>query len=249
MQATRHLFRPARARYGHRAMARVRNATRFWKDPAAAEAARRVIVPNEAPVFTIEPRQIFGRAAPLEVEIGAGRGDFIIGRAAANPDRNFLAVERPGTIGRLLAVRCGRAGLENLRVAAMDARTLVSLMLPEGSVDTFHVYFPDPWPKSRQVKHRLFAPSFVRGLMRTLKPGGLVYVATDVAQWAAEMFERLEAAGFRQTAGQAPGATLTGFARKYLAQGKSVFSGGFEPVAREVPSVLTALRRSGILKP
>jgi|YelNatPaOPRAMG01_1025707.scaffolds.fasta_scaffold08349_6 tRNA (guanine-N7-)-methyltransferase len=230
-------------------MARMRKARRLWNDPRAAESARRVIVPKEAPLFTIEPRQIFVREAPLEVEIGAGRGDFIIGRARANPDRNFLAVERPGTIGRLLAVRCGRAGLENLRVATMDARTLVILMLPDKSVDVFHVYFPDPWPKTRQVKHRLFAPSFAQGLMRTLKPGGVVYVATDVAPWAAEMFEQLEAAGFRRTAGPAPGATLTGFARKYLAQGKRVFSGGFEPAREEVPAALGAPPEKLILRP
>ncbi len=221
-------------------MARVRKAGRLWNDPRAIESARRVMVPRDGPVFTIDPRQIFDRAAPLEVEIGAGHGDFIIGRAAANPERNFLAVERSGTIGQLLAVRCGRAGLENLRVAPMDARTLVNLMLPDTSVDAFHVYFPDPWPKSHQVKHRLFAPSFVRGLIRTLKPAGVVYVATDVPQWAAEMFERLETAGFRQTAEQAPGVTLTGFARKYLALGKSLFSGGFELIQQELPTALTA---------
>jgi tRNA (guanine-N7-)-methyltransferase len=216
----------------HPTMARVRNAAPLWNDPAALEAARVAQIRNEASVFTIDPEEIFARPAPLEVEIGAGRGDFVTERAARHPERNFLAVERPGTIGQLLAVRCGRTGLCNLKVARMDARTLVNLMLPDRSVDTFHIYYPDPWPKGRQAKHRLFAPSFSEGLARTLAPGGVVYVATDVPWWADEMFEQLEAIGFRQTVAEAPGATMTGFARKYIAQGKRLFSGGFELVRR-----------------
>lgn len=221
-------------------MARVRKATWLWNDPVAIKAAARVLVPKEASVFAIDHEEIFGRSAPLEVEIGAGHGEFIIGRAQANPGRNFLAVERPGTIGQLLAVRCGRAGLENLRVARMDARTLVNLMLPDASVDRFHVYFPDPWPKERQVKHRLFAPSFARGLARTLTRSGVVYVASDLPRWWHEILARLEAAGFRRTVGQAPGATLTGFARKYLAQGKNLLSGGFQLFQAEGPAALAA---------
>lgn len=209
-------------------MPRTRKNARLWTDIGTIEAARRVIVPKDSPLFSIDPDEIFPKAAPLEVEIGAGRGDFIIGRAEANPSRNFLAVERPGSKGQLLAIECGRVATENLKVAKMDARTLVCLMLPDSSVAAYHVYFPDPWPKRTQAKHRLFGPHFVQGIARTLAPDGIVYVATDLGWWAREMFDRLEAGGFTRVAAKAPGATLTGFARKYTAQGKEVFSGAFE---------------------
>ena len=106
--------------------------------------AARVQIACTGPLFTIEPRALFDRAAPLEIELGAGRGDFILERAAATPERNFLAVELAATIAQLMAVRAARSGIDNLKVVRMDARTLVNLMLPEASVDAFHIYFPGP---------------------------------------------------------------------------------------------------------
>ncbi|HSU90202.1 MAG TPA: hypothetical protein VLI44_02055, partial [Sporolactobacillaceae bacterium] len=147
--------------------------------------------------------------------------------AAEFPERDFIAVELSGTITHVLAVRCGRAGLGNLRVVRMDARTLVNLMLPDASIAAFHIYFPDPWPKERHVKHRLFTPTLASSLYRTVEPGALAYVATDVRTYAGEIFPMLEAAGFIRALEAAPGAERTGFARKYVAAGKPVFSGSF----------------------
>ncbi len=208
-------------------MARLRKAARIWGNPKAREIGERVLIKSDARLFTIDPLAIFGRRAPLEIEIGAGKGEFIIERAAEFPERDFMAVELSGTITHVLAVRCGRAGLKNLRVARMDARTLVNLMLPDASVSAFHIYFPDPWPKERHVKHRLFTPTLSAGLFRTTLPGATAYVATDVRNYAGEIFPMMEAAGFIRAVEAAPGAELTGFARKYVAQGKPVFSGSF----------------------
>ncbi len=130
-------------------------------------------------LFTIEPSAIFERSAPLEIELGAGRGDFIVARAAEFPERNFIAVELSGVVSRMLAVRCGGAGLANLRVARMDARPLVGLMLPPRTVSAYHIYFPDPWPKERHHKHRLFTPRLAAGLARTLAVDGILCVATE----------------------------------------------------------------------
>ena len=187
----------------------------------------RVLIKSDPRVFTIDLQTIFGRPAPVEIEIGAGKGEFIIERAAEFPERDFIAVELFGTITHVLAVRCGRAGLTNLRVARMDARTLVNLMLPDASVSAFHIYFPDPWPKERHVKHRLFTPTLAASLFRTVQPGALAYVATDVRSYAGEIFPMMEAAGFVRAVEAAPGAERTGFARKYVAAGKPVFSGSF----------------------
>lgn len=217
-------------------MARLRKAAKIWAKPNARELARRVMVPDDGPVFAINPPAIFGRRAPLEIEIGAGKGEFIIERAAARPEHDFLAVELSATVARVLGVRCGRAGVENLRVAKMNARALVNVLLADASVAAYHVYFPDPWPKGRHVKHRLFTPQFARGLSRTLEPGGIAYIATDVREYAGEIFAMIEGAGFIRAAELAPGARQTGFARKYLAAGKPVYSASFRMPARATSS-------------
>src|ERR1700730_10613732 len=208
-------------------MARLRKAARIWGNPKAREIGERVLFAPDDNLFTIDPPAMFGRRAPIEIEIGAGKGEFIIERAAEFPDRNFIAVELSATITRVLAVRCGRAGLDNLRVVRMDARTLINLMLPEASVCAFHIYYPDPWPKERHVKHRLVTPYFVRNLVRTLVPDGAVYAASDVKEWAEEIFAMLDGGGFRGIAMEPPGAKGTGFARKYIAQGKPVYFASF----------------------
>jgi tRNA (guanine-N7-)-methyltransferase len=208
-------------------MARLRKASRGWRDDDARATAMRVMVPCDGAYFAIEPQALFGREAPLEIEIGAGRGDFIIERAAAAPERDFLAVELAGAVAQLMAVRAGRRGLANLRVARMDARPLANLMLPERCVAAYHIYFPDPWPKERHLKHRLFTPAFAAGLARTLADGAPLYVATDVADYADAIFAMLEAACFTRVDMPVPGASETGFARKFIAAGLPVYAGAF----------------------
>jgi tRNA (guanine-N7-)-methyltransferase len=208
-------------------MARLRKAARIWGNPKAREIGERVLFKSDPGLFAIDPPAMFGRAAPVEIEIGAGKGEFIIERAAEFPERDFIAVELSGTITRVLAVRCGRAELDNLRVVRMDARTLVNLMLPDASVSAFHIYFPDPWPKERHVKHRLFTPTLAASLYRTLEPNAISFVATDVRQYAGEIFRTMEVAGFVRAVDPVPGAERTGFARKYVAAGKPVYSASF----------------------
>jgi tRNA (guanine-N7-)-methyltransferase len=208
-------------------MARLRKAGRIWRRPEAQPAAARVLYEGNAGLFEIDPAKLFEREGPLEVELGAGRGEFIVARAVAFPKHNFLAVELSAAVGRLLAVRAGRSGLENVRVVRMDARTLVNLMLPERSVSAYHIYFPDPWPKQRHEKHRLFTPYFVARLGRTLAPGASLYVATDVNDYAEAIFAMFEAGGFRREEIAVPGAEETGFARKFIAEGRPVYSGAF----------------------
>jgi tRNA (guanine-N7-)-methyltransferase len=212
-------------------MSRLRKASRVWRDDGALEDAARAMISQNVDYFTIEPDAVFGRRAPLEIEIGAGRGDFMLEYAAANPETNFLAIELSGTVGQLLAMRCGRAELPNVRVAKMDARTLVNLMLPDQSVAAFHVYYPDPWPKERHIKHRMVTPFFVGNLARTLTPDGNVYAASDVKAWAAEIFAMLDAGGFKRIDKEPPGAKRSAFGRKYMAQGKPVYFASFQKAA------------------
>lgn len=208
-------------------MARLRKAGRIWRKPEARFAASRVTVADDGTVFTVDPLAIFGREAPLEVELGAGRGEFIAGYAGRFPEHNFLAVEYAPAVARMLGVRCGRSCLGNLRVIRMDARTLVNLLLPDRAVSAYHIYFPDPWPKERQLKHRLFTPFFIANLRRTLNENGRVFIATDVADYAESILAMMESGGFSRTPEGVPGADCTGFARKFLAQQKAVYAGSF----------------------
>ncbi len=210
-------------------MARLRKAARQWRDPRKRALAAHVLMPDDGPLFQIDPAGLFDRPAPLEVELGAGRGDFIIDYATAHPERNFLAVELAASVARVLAIRVGQRGLDNLRVARMDARTLVNLMLPVRSISACHIYFPDPWPALSQRKRRLFSAGFVERLKDDLVDDGILYIATDVEPYACDIFAMLGAAGFGRAKAEVPGAQASGFARKYLAEGRRVFSAAFAP--------------------
>jgi tRNA (guanine-N7-)-methyltransferase len=206
-------------------MTRLRKTGKIWHT-ADADGGGRLLVAC-AGYFTIEPNSLFRRAAPLEIEIGAGRGDFIIGRAAAMPERNFLAVELSAPLVQLLAAYAARTELQNLRIARADARPLVNLFLPDESVSAYHVYFPDPWPKARHAKHRLFTPWFVANLMRTMTAGASLYVATDVPEYAQLIFSMANAQGLRPTGDPVAGVAATGFARKFIAQRRILYSRAF----------------------
>lgn len=129
---------------------------------------------------------LFGRTAPVVLEIGSGMGETTAVMAAADPARDLLAVDvhTPG-LGNLLRL-VDRAGLANVRVAAGDAVVLLRDMLPPDSLAEVRVFFPDPWPKSRHAKRRLLQPAFVDLLTRRLEPGGTLHVATDSASYAAQ---------------------------------------------------------------
>ena len=205
-------------------MGRLRNSRRIWRE---AYAGSQVMVSCDGNYFAINLNALFGREAPLEIELGAGRGDFIIERASAMPGRDFLAIESAATIAQLMAIRAARHGLTNLRVIRMDARALVNLMLPPASIDACHVYFPDPWPKERHVKHRLFTPWLVARLARILRPGAPLFFATDVVEYAERTFAMLSAGGFLKLALAVPGASMTGFARKFIAEGRPIYAGAY----------------------
>ena len=133
---------------------------------------------------------LFGRDAPRILEIGFGMGDATAAMAAADRDRDYLAVEvhTPG-IGNLLAL-VRDLGLANVRVAHGDAMQLVHRLAP-GSLDAVHVFFPDPWPKVRHHKRRLIQPGNVALLREVVRPGGVVHCATDWPEYAAAMTDAL----------------------------------------------------------
>ncbi len=131
--------------------------------------------------------QIYGRTAPVVLEIGSGMGEATAAMAAVDPDRDYLAVEvhRPG-IANLLAL-ADDAGLANVRVVEGDALDLLRQRIAPGSLAAVHVFFPDPWPKARHHKRRLITPSHVDLIIGRMAVGARLHVATDHAHYAGAM--------------------------------------------------------------
>ena len=116
---------------------------------------------------------------PLEIDIGCGKGRFVLARAEDHPDINYLGIERMLRRVRKVSNKSLHRRIRNLRLLRADAFYTVTYLLPEASVDTYYLFFPDPWPKARHHKNRLMGPLFTEALVRTLKPGGMFHFATD----------------------------------------------------------------------
>ncbi len=127
-------------------------------------------------------REIFGNDRPVEVEIGPERGTFLLAAAARHPERNYFGIERSGSRFRRLEAAIARAGLANARAIHADAACVLRHLLPDSCVAAFHVYFPDPWWKRRHHRRRLLTRELGQHLVRTLEPGGFVFVVTDVEE-------------------------------------------------------------------
>lgn len=173
---------------------------------------------------------VFGRRAPVEIEIGSGDGVFLEAWAKRHPERTFLGLERSPSKARRLGARFLARPIPNVRTLQADARCLVTTIVPDASVDAYHVYFPDPWPKRGHAPRRIFTAEFVAELARTLRSGGLLWFATDVAGYAGiARGYVLRSGGFRE--GEAPDehpGLTTSFARKYRAGGRPLQSFVFE---------------------
>jgi tRNA (guanine-N7-)-methyltransferase len=124
-------------------------------------------------------RQIFDNDRPVAVEIGPGRGEFLVASARQTAAQNFYAIERSAARARAIAAKLARAGVDNARVIAGDAVCVID-MLPPACVAAFHIQFPDPWWKRRHHKRRLWTPHFVSALRRALVVDGTIELTTDV---------------------------------------------------------------------
>ena len=136
---------------------------------------------------------LFGRHAPLVLEIGFGDGESLAAMASADPTVNYLGLEvhRPG-IGHLL-LRAEALALANLRVMCADAVEVLERQVPDDCLDRVQIFFPDPWPKVRHHKRRLIQPPFIALLVQKLKAGGQLHIATDCEDYAHSILDLLNA--------------------------------------------------------
>lgn len=196
------------------------------QERALVALAPRYVLPFTAESF--DAAHVFGRSAPLVVEIGFGMGQATAAIAAARPQDDFLGIEvhEPG-VGALLQ-RIDEQQLANLRIVQHDAVEVLRDMVAPSSLTAVHVFFPDPWPKKRHWKRRLIQPPFVALLASRLAPGGTLHCATDWQPYAEQMLEVLSAepllantaAGFAPRPDYRP---LTKFENRGLALGHGVW--------------------------
>jgi tRNA (guanine-N7-)-methyltransferase len=126
---------------------------------------------------------LFGREAPLEIEVGSGKGLFIQSTAAAAPQHNFLGIEIAQKYAHYCAARLAKHELSNAVMVSGDAERVFRELLPADSLAAVHVYFPDPWWKKRHHKRRVMNPVFLKDVARTLMPGGRLHFWTDVQDY------------------------------------------------------------------
>ena len=174
---------------------------------------------------------VFGNARPVEVEIGTGKGTFLLARGQARPEINFLGIEHARAYCRYAADRFRRHDLTNIRMLRADAEHFFRTCLAPQSLLRVHVYFPDPWPKRRHHRRRLIQPAFVANVRRALRIGGQLIVVTDHLDYFKQIRNVLATAPaglatipmprMTDADGQIVG---TNFERKYIAEGRPFYA-------------------------
>jgi tRNA (guanine-N7-)-methyltransferase len=198
----------------------------------AIDVSHHLIDPGRAIDF--EPAlawsNLFGDAKPIELEVGSGKGLFLLNAAAREPSVYYLGIELSRKYALFAAERLARRGQMNARVWCGDAKVVLARVVPEASLRAVHVYFPDPWWKARHKKRRVFTGALVQEIVRTLSPGGQLNVASDVAEYfgviqgliaASERFQEVELPEPACPAGEPD--YLTNFERKYRLEGRSIY--------------------------
>jgi tRNA (guanine-N7-)-methyltransferase len=176
--------------------------------------------------------RIFGRPGPVHVEIGTGKGTFLLGQATSLHSDNFIGVEWARKYYRYAVDRIGRWGLTNVRIIRTDAAGFIAEFVPDESVDYFHIYFPDPWPKKRHHKRRFICQANMEHLIRCLKTSGQLRIATDHADYFEQIklvldarSNALEEIDFIKPAGAESGEwTGTNFERKYIKDKRPIYT-------------------------
>lgn len=185
--------------------------------------------PLLAPAPRLDFAQVFSNAQPVEIEIGCGKGIFLAASAAARLDTNFLGIEIERKYALYTASRLARRQLANAKIACTDARWFVRERLSENSVAALHVYFPDPWWKTRHKKRKLMTADFAEQCARILQPNGRLHFITDVADYFAITVAMVSAiAAFTSVATPVAAEAQTNFERKYRLEGRPIYRACYE---------------------
>ncbi len=129
---------------------------------------------------------------PLEIDIGCGKGRFLLARSGKFPEVNFLGIDRMLNRIKKIDKKARRLGRENVRLFRVDGYYATTYLIPEETVDVYYVFYPDPWPKGKHHHNRLFNEPFMTAIARTLKPGGKIHAASDHLPYFEEIYELLK---------------------------------------------------------
>lgn len=193
------------------------------------------------PPAPLDFRTVFGNDNPVEMEVGFGKGLFLLRAAGEQPGVNFLGVEILRKYQLYTATRLAKRGLGNVRLVCSDARILLHDCIADESLQTLHIYFPDPWWKTRHHKRRVFTPGFAEQAVRVLRPGGVLSFATDVEAYD-HMVRDLVAScpQLQELPAVEPGMPahemdyLTNFERKFRKEGRAIYRRRWERVGVQV---------------
>jgi tRNA (guanine-N7-)-methyltransferase len=190
------------------------------------------ILEHPNPPVKLNLDDIFGRSASVHIEVGSGKGTFLVNQAKSQPDADFIGIEWAGKFYRFAVDRIGRWNLANVRIIRTDAVLYIAECVPDSSIDCFHIYYPDPWPKKRHNKRRFINSANTDRLIRCLKPAGSIRVATDFVEYFEQIksvfiskADQLEQIDFLPTAGAQIGEWVgSNFERKYLMEKRPVYT-------------------------
>ncbi len=178
---------------------------------------------------------IFGNNNPVEIEVGSGKGTFIVNQSRKHPEVNYLGIEWANKFYKYSVDRVRRWGLSNVRLLRADAREFIAKYVSDASVRVFHIYFPDPWPKRRHNRRRFFQEDNILQVIRCLKKNGQLRLATDHKEYfdsietvllgnkrIADCFEQIE---FLPVDAADDGEWVgSNFERKYLKEGRPIYT-------------------------
>lgn len=186
------------------------------------------INPRESGERMLDFSAIFGNDRPVCLEIGSGKGRFLIQEATARPSVNFVGIEKSLHYYRVIRSRLEKRALTNARIINYDASLVVSRMLPDASIREIHIYFPDPWPRRREQKRRIIRPDVVSELARILEPEGTGCYVTDHREYfeaaAPVLADVFETEAFEVNSGT----PRTNYEAKYRREGRPIFEVDFK---------------------
>ena len=182
------------------------------------------INPRESGFVRLDLRALFGNDHPVVLEVGSGKGRFLISAATEQPDVNFIGIEKSLHYHRVVRDRVMKRGLTNIRLINHDAFLVLRDMLADASIEEIHIYFPDPWPRKREQKRRIIRAEVLAEIKRVLVPGGSGIYVTDHREYyeaAAPVVEQ-----FFRSERRIPGADdppRTNYEAKYREEGRGTY--------------------------
>ncbi|HEY0371893.1 MAG TPA: tRNA (guanosine(46)-N7)-methyltransferase TrmB [Thermoanaerobaculia bacterium] len=183
-----------------------------------------VLNPRDSGFHRLDLQQWFGNQNPVILEVGSGKGRFLIGTATERPDLNLIGIEKSLHYHRVIRDRVLKRNLTNVRLVNHDAFLVMRDMLPEASIAEVHIYFPDPWPRKKEQKRRIIRPEALKEIRRVLVEGGMAIYVTDHREYF-EIAAPLIEAEFRSER-RIPGPDdppRTNYEAKYRAEGRPIY--------------------------